>query len=153
LKRIDAAPGESSTVYKYSKGSNGDSIRNVMVHPGDTVIVRRSGVVYVLGAVNRPGGYPMQEDGKLNVAQAISMAQGLAMQAKTGGLRVVRHGNDGQLQDLPVSYNHMMEGKEVPMTLQAGDIVYVPVSKVKAMFSTSSSLIGETASAAIYVGR
>jgi polysaccharide export outer membrane protein len=121
-----------------------------MVHPGDTVIVKRAGIVYVLGAVNRPGGYPMQEDGKLNVAQAISMAMGLAMQARTSGLRVVKHGEDGKLIDVPVSYNRMMDGKDVPMELEAGDIVYVPVSKVKAVFNTSSSLIGQTASATIY---
>jgi polysaccharide export outer membrane protein len=151
LKRANAPSGTAtSTVYKYSRGSNGDSIRDVMVHPGDTVIVKRAGIVYVLGAVNRPGGYPMQEDGKLNVAQAISMAMGLGMQARTSGLRVVKHGEDGKLIDVPVSYNRMMNGKEAPMELEAGDIVYVPVSKVKAVFNTSSSLIGQTASATIY---
>ena len=136
--------------YRYSRGSNGDSIREVMVRPGDTVIVKRAGIVYVLGAVNRPGGYAMQEEGELNVAQALSMAQGLAMQAKTGALRVVTHGPDGRLINVPVSYNRMMDGKDVPMTLTAGDIVYVPVSKLKMVFTTSSSLIGETASASIY---
>jgi polysaccharide export outer membrane protein len=152
VKRTGTSVKEAS-VYHYSRGSNGDGVRGVMVSPGDTVIVKRAGVVYVLGAVNRPGGYPMQEDGELNVAQAISMAQGLAMQAQTGALRVVKHGTDGQLVDVPVSYNRMMNGKDVPLTLAAGDIVYVPVSKVKALFSTSSSLIGETAAATIYIAR
>jgi polysaccharide export outer membrane protein len=150
LRRANAEAGASSTTYHYGKGSNGDVIRNVMVNPGDTVIVKRAGIVYVLGAFTRPGGYPMQEDGALNVAEAISLAQGTLMQAKTGGLRVVRHEADGKLVDIPVSYNKIMDGKEVPMTLMAGDIVYVPVSKAKAVFATSSSLIGETASATIY---
>ena len=35
-----------------------------MVHPGDTVQVKRAGIVYVMGAVNRPGGYVMQEEGR-----------------------------------------------------------------------------------------
>ena len=150
LKPVGASSVRPASFYHYSRGSDGDAIRNVMVHPGDTVIVKRAGIVYVLGAVNRPGGYAMQEDGELNVAQAISMAQGLAMQARTSALRVVRHGPDGQLVDVPVSYNRMMDGKEAPMTLAAGDIVYVPVSKIKAVFSTSSSLIGQTAAASIY---
>ena len=144
------ASGKAIRVYHYSRGSNGDAIRNVMVKPGDTVIVKRAGIVYVLGAVNRPGGYPMQEDGELNVAQAISLAQGMAMQARTGGLRVVKHSVDGQPINVPVSYNRMMNGKEIPMNLAAGDIVYVPVSKIKTVFTTSSSLIGETAAATIY---
>jgi len=35
------------------------------------------GIVYVLGAVNRPGGYVMQEDGQLNVAEALAMSGAL----------------------------------------------------------------------------
>ncbi len=154
---VDVKHADSSakpiSIYRYSRGSSGDTIRDVMVDPGDTVIVKRTGIVYVLGAVNRPGGYAMQEDGELNVAQAISMAQGLAMQAKTSALRVVRHGPDGRLLEVPVQYNKIMDGKEVPMTLAAGDIVYAPVNKIKAIFNTSSALIGETAAASIYVVR
>jgi polysaccharide export outer membrane protein len=154
---VDVKHADSSarpvSVYQYSRGSNGDSIRDVLVEPGDTVIVKRTGIVYVLGAVNRPGGYAMQEDGELNVAQAVAMAQGLAVQAKTGALRVVRHGPDGTLLEVPVPYNKIMNGKQVPMALVAGDIVYVPVSKIKAVFTTSSSLIGQTAAASIYVVR
>jgi polysaccharide export outer membrane protein len=150
IKRADASSANSANVYHYSRGGSGDTIRNVMVKPGDTVIVRRAGIVYVLGAVNRPGGYAMQEDGELNVAQAISMAEGLAIQAKTSALRVIEHGRDGNLVNVPVSYKRMMNGKEVPMSLEAGDIVYVPVSKIKAVFTASSTLIGQTTAATIY---
>ena len=151
VKHADASAGPINATYQYTRGSNGDSIRDVMVRPGDTIIVKRAGIVYVLGAVNRPGGYVMQEEGELNVAQALSLAQGLIMQAKTSGLRVVKHGDDGQLIEVPVSYKGMMDGKETPLKLSAEDIVYVPVNKIKAIFSTSSSLIGQTAAAAIYV--
>jgi len=150
VKHADASAGPINSTYQYTRGSNGDSIKDVIVRPGDTIIVKRAGIVYVLGAVTRPGGYVMQEEGELDVAQAISLAQGLIMQAKTSGLRVVKHGDDGQLLEVPVSYKGMMDGKEVPLKLQAGDIVYVPVNKIKAIFSTSSSLIGQTAAAAIY---
>jgi polysaccharide biosynthesis/export protein len=150
LKHADAKNGNSTRTFHYSRGSNGDAIRDVMVQPGDTVIVKRAGLIYVLGAVNRPGGYPMQEDGELNVAQAISLAQGLALQAKVGALRVVEHGADGKPLDVPVSYKRIMDGKDVPMNLAEGDIVYVPISKAKAMFTASASLIGQTTAATIY---
>lgn len=152
LRRAGASDKDATT-YHYSRDSNGDTVRSVMVSPGDTVIVKRAGVVYVLGAVNRPGGYAMQEDGELNVAQAISMAQGLSLQARVGALRVVKHGPEGQLLDVAVSYNRIMNGKEVPMSLAAGDIVYVPVSHLKTFFTSSTSLIGQTAAASIYVVR
>ena len=150
VKHANADGTTSSQNYTYTRSSNGDTIRNVDVHPGDTVIVVRAGIVYVLGAVNRPGGYVMQEDGSLNVAQALSLALGTSLQAKISELRVVRHEPDGQLKDIPVSYNGIMKGKERPMQLQAEDIVYVPVSKVKAVFTSGASIVGQTASASIF---
>jgi polysaccharide export outer membrane protein len=142
-----------STTYHYSRGDDGSSIRGVMVNPGDTVIVKRAGIVYVLGGVNQPGGYTMQESGELNVVQAVSLAKGLVMQAKVGGLRVVQHDANGNPVEVPVSYNKMMDGKEKPLQLAAGDIVYVPISKTKAILSSTTTLIGQTAAASIYVAK
>jgi len=152
LKRPVDGAMQSST-YHYSRGSDGATIRDVMVNPGDTVVVKRAGIVYVLGAVNRPGGYTMQENGELNVAEAISLAQGLVMQAKVGGLRVVQHDEKGTPHEIHVSYDKIMDGKEKPIQLAAGDIVYVPISKTKAILSSTTTLIGQTAAASIYVAK
>jgi polysaccharide export outer membrane protein len=151
LKRADGDP--PSKVYHYSRGGDATEIRDVMVHPGDTVIVKKAGIVYVLGAVNRPGGYAMQEQGELNVAQAISLAQGLSLQAKVGGLRVVQKSADGKMVEVPISYKKIMDGKEPPMNLAAGDIVYVPISRLKTVLGSTTGLVGQTTAAAIYVTR
>lgn len=144
--------GVSQTeTYHYSKGSNGDSIKGVIIQNGDTIIVPRAGIVYVLGAVTRPGGYIMQEDGKLNVAQAIALAQGATRDAKTGSTRVVRQNTDGSTLEFPVDYTAVSDGKQAPLQLQAQDIIYIPVSKAKAIFSNSASILSSTASATIYV--
>ena len=149
VKRADGDPPTKS--YHYARGGDATEIREVMVHPGDTVIVKRAGVVYVLGAVNRPGGYAMQEQGELNVAEAISLAQGLALQANVGALRVVQKQPDGKTLEVPVSYKKIMDGKEPPMMLAAGDIVYVPVSHMKTVLSSTMGIVGQTSAAAIYV--
>lgn len=151
LKRADGDPPVKD--YHYTRGSDGAEIRDVMVHPGDTVIIKKTGIVYVLGAVNRPGGYAMQEQGELNVAQAVSLAQGLTLQAKVSGLRVVQRNPDGTMKEIPVSYKKIMDGKEAPMMLAAGDIVYVPVSKTKTVLGSTMGLVGQTTAAAIYVTR
>jgi len=62
----------------------------------------------------------------------------------------VRHNSEGQSIEVPVSYKEMMNGKQVPPSLSAGDIVYVPISKTKAVLSASTSLIGQTTAATIY---
>lgn len=137
----------------YSRSQFNREVDAIMVRPGDSVTVPRTGIVYVLGAVNRPGGYLMQEDGKLNVAQALALSGGTVMQANTGGLRVIRRNADGTVLDFPLSYDGIAKGSQTPLALQAQDIVYVPMSKLKSVFSTSEGLIGQAATAVIYSTR
>ena len=141
---------EKTDTYHYNRQSDGASIRNVMVANGDTVIVPRAGIVYVLGAVNRPGGYVMQEDGRLDVAQALSLASGTMIQAKVKDTRILRRNADGTWVMIPVNYRKLTDGHEVPLQLHAQDIVYVPMSKVKSVFTSGSALVGEMGSATIY---
>jgi polysaccharide export outer membrane protein len=142
----EAAPEQEVA---YSRSLNDRESASILVHPGDSIIVPRAGVVYVLGAVMRPGGYVMQEDGKLNVAEALALSGGTIMQANTGGLRVIRRNPDGTVLDFPLSYERIAKGTQTPLALQAQDIVYVPMSKIKATFSSTQSILGEAASAAI----
>jgi len=143
----DAGPEEE---IPYSRSQSNQNAASILVRPGDSVFVPRAGIVYVLGAVNRPGGYVMQEDGKLNVAQALALSGGTVLQANTGGLRVIRRNADGTVLDFPLSYNAIAKGTQQPLVLQAQDIVYVPMSRTKAVFSSTSGLLSTAASAAIY---
>ncbi len=142
----DAAPEEEAS---YSRGQSNRETASILMRPGDSVIVPRAGIVYVLGAVYKPGGYMMQEDGKLNVAEALALSGGTTLQASTGGLRVIRRNPDGTVLDFPLSYDAIARGKQTPLVLQAQDIVYVPTSKIKAIFSTTQAIIGQAAAAAI----
>src|SRR5579871_3273012 len=45
--------------YYYSNDSHEAMQSQVVINPGDTIMVAKAGVVYVLGDVNRPGGYAM----------------------------------------------------------------------------------------------
>jgi len=148
--QVEAKDGHTLRTFHYVRGEEESALQNTSIDPGDTVRVLRAGIVYVLGAVYRPGGYVMQENGSLNVAQAVSLAQGTLLQARIGGMRVIRHEPDGTLKEIPVSYKDIMKGKNPPLELEAQDIVYVPVSKVKSVFTSGQSIVGETSSAAIF---
>jgi polysaccharide export outer membrane protein len=145
-----AAPEED---VPYSRSESNQQTGTVLVRPGDTVIVPRTGIVYVLGAVYRPGGYVMQEDGKLNVAQALALSGGTVLTANTGGLRVIRRNPDGTVLDFSLSYDAVVKGTQKPLELQAQDIVYVPMSKLKSVFIDATSIISTVTSAAIYTVR
>ena len=72
--------------------------QTAMVNPGDKLIVPKAGIVYVLGDVGRPGGYPMtNNDGTLTVLQAVATAGG-------------RHCQLGRAQQLQVDSAHRRRG-------------------------------------------
>jgi polysaccharide export outer membrane protein len=143
----DVTP-QSESIH-YSRSIDNRILSDTVVVPGDTVTVKRAGIVYVLGAVNRPGGYLMQEDGELNVTQALALAYGTTMPAAVGSMRLIRKNDDGRVEEIPIPYRDMVKGKVAPLHLQAQDVIYVPVSKVKEAF-TASLTNSAVAAAIIY---
>jgi polysaccharide biosynthesis/export protein len=134
----------------FSRNESTRGTAAAVVRPGDFITVNRVGIVYVLGAVNHPGGYVMQEDGKLNAAEALALSGGTQLTAKTNGLRVIRRKPDGTVLNFALSYDGIADGKQVPMALEPEDIVYVPMSKIKATLADTTSILSSAASASIY---
>jgi polysaccharide export outer membrane protein len=148
-KMVDGAVQVQQIKYSRSSG-NTDDIKAFIVNPGDTISIPRAGIVYVMGAVNRPGGYVMQEDGQLNVTQALSLAYGTTINAAVGSIRIIRKDTEGKLHEIPVPFGDITKGKKEPIVLQAEDMVYVPVSKTKTVFTSGMGIMTSTASALIY---
>ena len=123
----------------------------VMVYPGDTVLVARAPMVYVMGDVNRPGGYAIAtNDERLSVLQVIAMAGSANKTSVQSHVRLIRTTDHGQVE-LPVRLDQMEKGKQPPLMLQANDIVYVPFSWMKNVAMSSASIAASTAGAAVYV--
>ena len=149
ILRPDPVTAHTSTVtVHYSRNNADSSVGQFMVMPGDTLTVRRAGIVYVLGAVNRPGGFVMQENGKLDVTQAIALAYGTAPQASIGTIRLIRKIEDGKVREIDIPLGEIQRGKQASPPLLAEDVLYVPVSKMKT--ALSSALLTSAATAAIY---
>jgi polysaccharide export outer membrane protein len=123
----------------------------VMVNPGDTVIVPRAPVVYIMGDVGRPGGYAIAtNDSKLTMLQLIAMA-GSTNKTSKSSLKLIRKDSEGQQKEIPVQLSAIQKGKQPDIPLQQGDIVFVPFSWMKNTAMTASSIAASTSSAAIYV--
>ena len=142
--------GVDSVLVHYSRATSPDAVRDTIVKPGDTVQVKRAGIVYVLGAVNRPGGFVMQEEGTLNVLQAISLANGTSVTASVGTIYLLRRNADGTVVDIAVPYKKIVNGKRTDMQLRATDVLYVPTSTFKAIFTNTQGLMNSAATATIY---
>ena len=141
----------TGTIEADSDGYGGSFLPSKPFTPGETVTVKRAGIVYVLGGVTRPGGYLMQEDGDLNVTQALALAYGTTMPAAVGSMRLIRKKDDGQVEEIPIPYRAIVKGKVAPLQLQAEDVIYVPISKIKA--TLDASLVNSGVAAAVIYGR
>jgi len=104
---------------------------NVEVHPGDTIEIFRAPIVYIVGDVGRPSGL-LVDNGSLTVLQAVALAGGPNRTAKLNGTRIIRKGNgpNGMIETV-VPLKKMLQAKAPDMTLEANDILFVPVSGAK----------------------
>jgi polysaccharide export outer membrane protein len=126
--------------------------QKVMVNPGDKLVVPKAGIIYVLGDVARPGGYPMtNNDGTLTVLQAVATAGGTQSSAAPNSSRLIRRTAVGGYQSDPIPFSAMQKGKKPDMPLQAGDIVYVPFSYLRNAALGVTSIAAAATGSALYV--
>jgi polysaccharide export outer membrane protein len=124
---------------------------NVLVYPGDKVLVSKAGVVYVLGDVKTPGGYVMNNNSsQLTVLQALAQAGGTNHSAVPAHARLMRKKDDGGYDELPLPLSAMQKGKKSDMALNAGDIIYVPFSYLRNVAMQGSGIAASATSAVIY---
>ena len=134
---------------EYARGGDSTPLQSTVVEPGDMVVVHRAGIIYVLGAVNRPGGYLMVNGGSLSVIQALSLAGGTTLQASDRWALVVRKQDTGVTQ-FKVPLSRMETGDSASLQLQPSDALYIPVSTWKAVLINGSNVLSAATSAAIY---
>ena len=152
-RNVTVKRNKSGEQLKYYVSNNADEALSnvVMVYPGDTVLVSRAPLVYVMGDVNRPGGYAITtNDQHLSVLQVIAMAGSANKTSKQSHVRLIRTTDQGQVE-MPVRLDQMENGKQPPLMLQANDIVYVPFSWMKNVAMSTANIAASTAGAAIYV--
>jgi polysaccharide biosynthesis/export protein len=122
---------------------------NVPILPGDTIIVRKADLVYVVGDVGRPSGFLM-DSGHLTVLQAIALAGGTTRTANLGGTRIIHRGPDG-LSETPVELKKILRAKAPDVTMQADDILFVPTSTTKVIAGRAMEAAMQAATAASIV--
>jgi polysaccharide biosynthesis/export protein len=120
---------------------------NREVHDGDVISVSNAQVVYVVGAVNKPGGFVLLDQSSgMSALQALSVAEGFNSLASTHHSLIIRRAVDGpNRQTIPVDLGELLTGKGPDVRLEANDILYVPTSKAKQTLKVA----GDVAMAAV----
>jgi polysaccharide export outer membrane protein len=130
----------------------GNTKNNIPMMGGDIVTIPHAGIVYVLGAVMRPGGFVVTNDrAQLSTLKALALAGGLTNVAKKGDAVIIRKDQAGQQHQVVVDLGKILKQETEDVKLQASDILYVPVSVSKAVLIRSAELaISVATAAAIY---
>lgn len=136
---------------------SGEPSLNVPIYPGDRITVPRAGVVYVVGAVNKPGGFTMKASTHgMTVLQALALAEDTKSTAKQSQTVIIRSDSqapEGRKQ-IPVNLKAILQGKSPDTVLQAEDILFIPDSSGKRAFNRGIESIVQTATGvAIYGAR
>lgn len=108
-----------------------DTTPNVAIQPGDTIIISRAGIVYVVGDVTRPSGFIIQ-DNTLTVLKALALAGGGTRTASLNGSKILRETANGT-QEIPVHLKSILHAKSPDVALVKGDILFVPGSAAKSV--------------------
>jgi polysaccharide biosynthesis/export protein len=104
---------------------------NINIMPGDTITIPRAPIIYVVGDVGRPSGL-LVDNGTLTVLQAMALAGGANNTAKLGAARIIHKGPAG-MTETKIEIKKMLEAKIPDVTLQADDILFIPVSGARVL--------------------
>jgi protein involved in polysaccharide export with SLBB domain len=104
-----------------------DELTFVVWVPGDGVMVSKAGIIYVVGDVHKPMRVVMKDTGPITVLKALATAEGTNPTADLHNVKIVRKGENGQTE-VPVDIQKIMQAKAADVTLQDGDILFVPHS-------------------------
>src|SRR5436309_13795146 len=102
---------------------------NIAGFTGDTVSVSRADVGYVVGDVNKPSGFLM-DNGNLTVLKAIALAGGTNRTAKLGGAKIIRKGPTG-MTETSVQLKRILQAKAPDMPLEGVYILSAPSTAAK----------------------
>jgi len=122
---------------------------NPEILAGDSIFVERTGLIYVIGEVARPGGFPLNHDQHLTILQAIALAQGTSYTAARGSAKIIRTTPQGR-QEIPVNLKSILAAKAPDQLLQDNDILFIPNSAARSTLKNMETLLPVAASATIY---
>ncbi len=104
---------------------------NIDIHRGDVIFVPEGGVVFVDGAVRRPGSYPIKND--MTIAQSIANAGGFRSTADQGDIKLVRYLGSGKREVVKLGIDEIRDGAATNLIVKDRDIVFVETNKLVAL--------------------
>ena len=116
---------------------------DIPIFAGDTIIVSKVGVVYLLGAFKTQGAIPLQQNSPITLLKVAALAGGPGFEGQYNDLRIIRSvGLERQV--VRIDIKKVINGKAPDPVLQSEDIVFLPTNQMKAAIKGGgiSTLLG-----------
>lgn len=111
---------------------------NIPVYAGDVINVPKGGVVFIDGAVNSPGVYPLKLGTTL--IQAVAMAKGVTSDSKLSEVKIFRDNGKGERDIIEVDLDAIRKGQKADVKIAENDIIIIPKSGFKSLISSLRGL-------------
>lgn len=132
---------------------DGDASQNFELYPGDRISVQRAGIVYVVGAVNKPGGFVLKDDRQqMTILKALALAEYTKGTAAMKRTVIVRQAPKavGGTQEIPVELDKITQGRAKDRVLLANDILFIPESGSRRALNRAAEAIAQGAVVLLY---
>lgn len=106
------------------------AMADVPVFPRDTVVVARTGFIYVLGAFRTQGAIPLTANSPLTLMEVTALGGGANYEGKFDDLRIIRTVGLSRTE-VRVDIKKVLKGQAPDPVLQADDIVFLPTVQWK----------------------
>ncbi len=103
---------------------------NVPVYQGDTIMVSKAGMIFVVGEVLSPSAFIMESKSGYTALKALAMAHGPTRLAKLSQAIIVRQTPEG-VKQISVPLDKIAQSKAPDTELMADDILLVPLNHAK----------------------
>ena len=145
-------PSNTVTINLEELLENGDMRNNIPLQAGDVVTVPHAGIVYVMGSVNRPGGFVIANDRtQLTAMKVLTLAGGLTRIAKASHSYIIRQDQQGKQTETEIDLKKILQFQAEDVPMHASDILYVPDDRVKEIvLQTIALTVALGTSVAIY---
>jgi polysaccharide export outer membrane protein len=110
--------------------SGSDPALNLRLTGNEEVRVPVAGKIFVVGNIRKPGGFAVRDPADQTVLKMVAFSEGL-MPFSQKIAYVVRRREGESPQEIPIELAKIMERKSPDVTLEIGDILYVPDNKTR----------------------
>lgn len=111
---------------------NENPAHNILIRPQDVITAPRARLVYVIGDVNKSGGFVLAERQSMSVLQALALAEGLKGTASPRKARIIRPiDGSSEKDEIAIDVKRILSGRQEDMALYPEDVLFIPNNTAK----------------------